>query len=216
LNWLGKRTWARPAVLLSLAAFAPLAIYAAFNGYLALDRRQVTLSEQSIGAAQTLAENIDRQIAAGIDDAQTLAGAPALDPTPDGPANLEVFKEVAHRYRERHSDWLKVLLLTPDGRWLYSTQPEDDLASRTVEDPASLKQAVATGQPVAGDMVKGKGGRWGIPLRAPVVRNGKVVSVVTVVLNPASLEPAVAGMRLPAPWLAVAVNAQGRIVSRVP
>lgn len=216
LNWLGKRTWARPAVLLALAAFAPLAIYAAFNGYLALDRRQVALSEQSVGAAQTLAENIDRQIAAGVDDAQTLAGAPALDPTADGLVNLDVFKEVAHRYRERHSDWLKVLLLAPDGRWLYSTQPEDDLSRRTVEDPASLRLAVATGRPVVGDMVKGKGGRWGIPLRAPVIRNGKIVSVVTVVLNPASLEPTVASMRLPAPWLAVAVNAQGRIVARVP
>ena len=216
LNWLGKRTWARPAVLLALAAFAPLAIYAAFNGYVALDRRQVSLAEQSVGEAQTLAENIDRQIAAGIEDAQTLAGAPALDPTPSGPANLKVFEEVAHRYRERHSDWLTVLLLTPDGRWIYSTQAEDDVARRTVADPASLKQAVATGQPVAGDMVKGPGGKWGIPLRAPVVRDGRVVYVVTVVLNPASLERTVASMRLPAPWLAVAVNAQGRIVARVP
>ena len=35
---------ARPAALLALAVFAPLAIYAAFNAWLALDRRHAALT----------------------------------------------------------------------------------------------------------------------------------------------------------------------------
>jgi signal transduction histidine kinase len=216
LNWFGNRARARPAVLLGLAAFAPLAIYAAFDGYVALARGHASLAEQSLATARTLAETVDRQINAGIEDAQTLAGAPALDHTPQAPADLAVFKEVAQRYRERHSDWQTVVLLTPDGRFLYSTDSPDDAGSRVAEDMTSLKQAVATGVPVAGDLVKGAHGRWGIPLRAPVVRGGKVVSVVTVVLNPAVVQRSVSSLRLPAPWIAAVVNAQGHVVARAP
>ncbi len=43
LNRLRKWRLARPAVLLALAAFAPLAIYAAFNGYVDLNQRQAEM-----------------------------------------------------------------------------------------------------------------------------------------------------------------------------
>jgi signal transduction histidine kinase len=216
LNWLGKRTWARPAVLLALAAFAPLAIYAAFDGYVALDRRQASLAEQSVTTAHALAETVDRQIESGIEDAQTLAEAPALDAAAQKPASMAIFKEVARRYRERHSDWLTVVLLTPDGRWVYSTDAPGDAGHRVAEDLDSVKQAVATGRPVVGDIVKGARGRWGIPLRVPVVRDGQVIYVVTVVLNPAVVQRTVASLRLPAPWIVAVVNGQGHVVARAP
>jgi len=214
LNGLLKWRMARPAVLLALAAFAPLVIYAGFNGYVALSRRQAAMADQSVTTAQSLVENIDRQIASNMEDAQTLAEAPALDPSPRG--NVAVFEEVAKRSRQRHNDWMAAVLMTPDGRWVFSTEPDDDAPHRIAEDMPSLRKAVQTGQPVVGDIVKGAHGKTGIPLRAPVVRGGKVVYVLTVVLNPRSLNDALVSLRLPPRWVVAVVNTQDHVVARAP
>jgi signal transduction histidine kinase len=213
---LRKSALARPAALLALCVLAPLAIYAAFNAYIALDRRQATLTQQSIAGVQALVENIDRQIATGLEDADTLAGAPALDPVNGRPANLKVFEDVARRMAERHPDWLTVILLTPDGRGVFSTRPGDDGIHREVADAPSFQRAVTTGRPVVGDIVRGKLGRWGIPLRAPVVRGGKVVYVVTVLVDPKAVRQTLSSLRMPGPWVTFVVNAEGHIVARLP
>jgi signal transduction histidine kinase len=213
---LRKSALARPAALLALCVLAPLATYAAFNAYIALDRRQAALTEQSIAGVQALAENIDRQIATGLEDADTLAGAPALDPVNGRPTNLTVFEEVARRMAERHPDWLTVILLTPDGRRVFSTRGGDDGVQRRIEDAPSFQQAVSTGRPVVGDIVRGKLGRWGIPLRAPVVRGGKVVYVVTVLVDPKAVRQTLSSLRMPGPWVTFVVDAEGHIVARLP
>ena len=213
---LRKSALARPAALLALCALAPLATYAAFNAYIAIDRRQAALTEQSVAGVQALVENIDRQIATGLEDAETLAEAPALDPVKGQPANLKVFEEVARRTAERHPDWLTVILLTPDGRGVFSTRGGGDGIQREVEDAASFKEAVTTGRAVVGDVVRGKLGRWGLPLRAPVVRGGKVVYVVTVLIDPKSVRQTLSSLRMPGPWVTFVVNAQGHVVARLP
>jgi signal transduction histidine kinase len=213
---LRKSALVRPAALLALCVLAPLATYAAFNAYIALDRRQATLTQQSIAGVQALVENIDRQIATGLEDADTLAGAPALDPVNGRPTDLKVFEEVARRMAERHPDWLTVILLTPDGHRVFSTQSGDDGIQRKVEDAPSFQKAVTTGRPVVGDIVRGKLGRWGIPLRAPVVRGGKVVYVVTVLVDPKGVRQTLSSLRMPGPWVTFVVNAEGHIVARLP
>jgi signal transduction histidine kinase len=217
LDRLRKLALARPAALLALAVFAPLAIYAAFNAYLALGRRQALLTDQSIQGVQALVENVDRQISTSLEDAQTLAEAPALDQASGGPADLRVFEEVARRTRDRHRDWLTVILQTPDGHWLFSTVANDDAPNRKVEDRPSFDETLRTGRPVVGDVVKGAHGRWGIPLRAPVLRGGKVVYVVTVVINPSSVRETLSSLRMSGgDWVTLVVNAQGHIVARLP
>ena len=214
-RWM-KWTIVRPAALLALAAIAPLVAYAAFNGYVALDRRQADLTTQSVTSAMVLADGIDRQIGAAMEDAETLAGAPALDPVAGRPANLAVWQEVALRTRRRHHEWQAVVLMTADGRWLYSTEPGDDAPHRKVEDAGSFHEAIATGRPAVGDVVRGAHGKWGIPLRAPVVRDGKVIYLVTVVLNPVAIRQTLSSLRYPAPWVTAVVNTQGHIVARLP
>jgi len=216
LDRLWKSALARPAALLALCVLAPLATYAAFNAYLALDRRQASLTEQSIAGVQALVENIDRQISTDLEDAEILAEAPALDSKNGKPANLQVFEEVARRTVKRHPDWLTVLLQSPDGRWLFGTRPGDDTPGRQVSDWPSFQRAVSTGQPVVGDIVKGPLGKWGIPLRAPVRRDGKVIYVVTVVLDSSSIRQTLSSLRMPGPWVTFVVDAQGHVVARLP
>ena len=92
LDRLRQSAIARPAAFLALCVLAPLAIYAGFNAWTALDRRQAGLTQQSIAGVQALVENVDRQLATNLEDAETLAGAPALDPVGGRYANLPVFE----------------------------------------------------------------------------------------------------------------------------
>jgi signal transduction histidine kinase len=195
-------------VLLALAAFLPLAVYAAFNGYISLRGRQAAIDSQAVAGARSLSENIDREIASGLDEAQTLAAAPALDPAG---GHLEVFEEVARRTKLRHPEWLAVILLDAEGRWLFNS--ETDRPGRAVDLP-SLRDVVRTGRPAVGDLARGAGGQWGIALRVPVIRGGKVVYVVTVVTRPLAIHRLLTDLRTPSSWIVAVVNGYGRITAR--
>jgi signal transduction histidine kinase/ActR/RegA family two-component response regulator len=74
---------------------------------------------------------------------------------------------------------------------------------------------VRTGQPVVGDLARSSPrGQWGIPLRAPVVRRGKVVGVVTVVTRPLAIHRLLSDLRTPSSWIVAVVNGHGHIVAR--
>ncbi len=212
MQWNQSRGWriGRPAILFALAACAPLAVYAAIDGYAALRREQAQMAYESVAGARALAEGIDRGLAADIDSAESLADAPALDkglPTP-------VWMEVARRRRLRHDTWLRVMLVAPDGRWLFTTDGAPGSALPMAADMASLKAAVERRRPVIGDAVRGPLGRWGVAVRAPVVRDGRVLSVVTVVLDPKGFSRTIAALRLPKPWVALVIDAYGNLVTR--
>jgi hypothetical protein len=127
----------RPALFLALAAFAPLAVYASFNGYISLKGRQTGIEAQAIATARSLSENIDREINSNLDEVRALAAAPALDPSA-GPGGLKVIEEVMRRTRSRHPEWVDLTLMDPQGVWLFSAN-NDPL--RKAADSVSLKEA---------------------------------------------------------------------------
>ncbi len=210
LAGLGRLRLARPAILIALAAFLPLGAYAAFNGYISLRGRQAGLDNQAVASARSLGEAIDREISAALDAAQTLASAPALDP--NGPGRLAVFEQVARRSRARHPEWIAVVLMDPEGRTVFNSEMQ--AVGRPAFDMASLREMVRTGKPVVGDLTHGAGGQWGIALRAPVIRDGKVVYALTVVMRPTAFHNLVAGLHTPAPWIVAVSNNYGHIVAR--
>jgi signal transduction histidine kinase/CheY-like chemotaxis protein len=195
-------------VLLALAAFMPLGAYAAFNGYISLKARQAGIDDQIVASAHALSETVDRQILSGLDEVQTLAAAPALDPKG---GSLATFAILARRTRSRHPEWSAVILLDPDGRWLFNT---DSTAHRLANDLPSLREAVRTRAAAVGDIVSDSDGQWGVPLRAPVIRDGKLIYVVTVVIRPAFVHGLIDSLRGPASWIVGVVNGYGHIVAR--
>jgi signal transduction histidine kinase/CheY-like chemotaxis protein len=209
LNELGKWRLARPAVLLALAAILPLAAYAAFNGYISLRGRQSGIDAQAVASARALSETVDREIDSGLDEAQTLAAAPALDPAS---GNLKLFGEVARRTRARHPEWLSIVLLDAQGRWLFNTEFSEH---RITSDMASLQEVVRTAKPSVGDVIRGGiKGEWGVAMRAPVIRNGRVVYVVTVVTRPLALHRLIANLRTPPSWIVSVITAHGHVAAR--
>jgi len=209
LNGLGKWRLARPVALLALAAILPLAAYAAFNGYISLRGRQAAIDTQAVASARSLSETVDREIDSGLDEAQTLAAAPALDPAS---GHLAVFEEVARRTRARHPEWLSILLLDAQGRWLFNTESNEH---RVTTDMISLLEVVRTGRPSVGDITRGgPKAEWGVAMRAPVIRGGKVVYVMTVVTRPLALQRLISNLRTPPSWIVAVVSGHGHVAAR--
>ena len=84
----------------------------------------------------------------------------------------------------------------------------------TAVEPESLRRAVQTGKVTLGSVARGPLGNWGVPIRAPVIRDGKVVYVLSVILKTSPLDALLANFPVPPDWIAMIADANGVIVAR--
>ena len=193
-------------MLLAIAAVVPVLIFAALSATAVYLNRQNQLREEIVADAHRTSEAIDRELASAVDMAQSLAGLPQLDGVPE----FEAFNEIARREQHRHPLWLTVNLLDPDGRRLTNSRGG---SPATAVEPVSVRETVETARPVIGSIKKGPL-EFGIPIRAPVIRDGRVVYVVTVVIRPGGIRDALLASRLSHDWIATVVDNSGRVVAR--
>jgi signal transduction histidine kinase len=198
---------ARSAALLLIAAVTPLMLVALFGSYTAFSTQRAQLEARALSDARLLSDAVDRELAGEIDQAEGLAASPALD----GPVDLATFREVARREKARHPTWLNVVLLDAEGRWLASAR---DIPTRRAVEPGSLAKVIATRRAVVGDLRRGEGGNWGIAVRAPVIREGRLTHVATVVARPDAFHALIAAMKPQRIWIITIVNQEGRVVAR--
>ena len=200
-------SFVRYAALLAIAAVVPVLIFAGFSAVGAYAQREDELRSRAVADARRLSEAVDRELRASLDAAQALADLPALD----GPMDLDAFTEIARREQARRPLWLTVLLLDRDGRRLSNSRTPARLGPAL--DMPSLRQAVQSARPVVGALTMGPQ-EYGIPIRAPVVRDGRIRAVVTVVVQPRGVSEILAASDLPPTWIAGVLDGAGRLVGR--
>ena len=196
----------RSTALLAIAAIAPLVLFAGFSASVFYRQRQDDLKVQAVADARRVSEAVDRELAANIDAAETLAALPHLD----GPLDVTGFNQIAAREQHRHPLWLTVILLDPKGNRLVNSG-SGKLGPALDIDSALL--AARTGRPVVGNIRQGPP-EFGIPIRAPAVRNGKVVAVVSIVMRPGGMRDALLTPRLPASWITTVIDGSGKVTAR--
>jgi signal transduction histidine kinase len=86
--------------------------------------------------------------------------------------------------------------------------------SRKVIEGQSLRRVIDTGKLSIGMLVQGPSGNWGIPIRVPVIRDGKVIYVLSIVLKAAAFNVLLATWKMPSEWNAVIADENGGIVAR--
>jgi signal transduction histidine kinase/CheY-like chemotaxis protein len=200
-------SFVRSAALLAIAALVPVLVFAGFSAVSAYAQRQDELRSQAVADARRLSEAVDRELIASLDAAQAMAALPVFDTAMD----LEAFDEVARRELARHPLWLTVLVLDPEGRRLTNSRTPERLGPAV--DPSSLTRAVRGKRPLVGALTKGPV-EYGIPLRAPVVRDGRVRAVVTVVIRPRGVSDTLRAGELPQTWIASVIDGDGRLAGR--
>ena len=200
--------WAfRPIVLLTSAVVLPLLVFAAAQAVNALQQQQESTQRSALDSVRALTEKVDAELVRHTELAQAVAALPAFDAEAD-PAQAP---EVLRRLAARQPSWISALVARPDGTVSFSTS---NPAPHTVNDRASLDAAVASGEPVIGNIARGLNGQFGLPIRAPIVRDGTVLGAVTVVLRPNSIQEVLASAHLPSDWRGAVVDAGGRRVAR--
>lgn len=195
--------------ILAAAGIVPLALFAAFAVMgLVADRRQ---------EAERSALELSRAIATAVrgELRSTLAGLEglALAAQFDG-GRVSDFDRVARRAVSEHASWRSVILTDPGGEVVYRTDTSGARSGGPVVDRESLTRVIESGQAVIGNLMRGPGGQYAIPLRVPVVRDGQLRYVLSVAIKPDDIVNILSMQKVPPSWVMAVLDANGIITAR--
>jgi signal transduction histidine kinase/ActR/RegA family two-component response regulator len=132
-----------------------------------------------VETATALATDLDRSVQGTVSTLEAMAQARALD----GP-DLEAFYAEAQRVLPTQPHWRAIAVLLPSGQQLMNTLRPLGTTLPSATDLDSVRRAVATRQPVLGDLAQGRiDGTWAFQVRVPVMREGDVKYVLTATLT---------------------------------
>ena len=199
----------RPLALFALFSLLPLVVLGVILTALSMRARQAALEHQAEAQAGFVSTLIGRELANDLRTAQLLTLSPAFDHGFD-PAR---FALLAQRLLGEEPIWRAVSVADPSGRRVLDLPKPIAGGPGRVVDPESLQQAVRTRRPTVGAAVLGPRGHPGFALRAPVLRDGRVPYVVSVVVNPSTLNDLLQPGDLPQDWIVEVIDGGGRIVA---
>jgi signal transduction histidine kinase/CheY-like chemotaxis protein len=199
----------RRLLVLVAAAILPIA---AMTG-LAL----AALWEQQRGQAERLGLEITRALSSA-EDAELRRGIAVLEGLAVSQALEENDFARYHRVLARalagRSDWWTITLADPSGRQLVNANLAYGAPLPRVPGMESFAQVNTSGGPVIGGLARGPEGRWAVPLRVPVMRNGAVRYVLTAAMKPDAFVEVLDRQRLPQDWVVSVFDANRLRVAR--
>jgi len=110
---------------------------------------------------------------------------------------MDEFGVVASRVIMQRADWMAVLVAEPDGRIVSRLGGGKTALMTTTLERDSFDRALKTFQPQVGPLTAGPGGRRGVPVRVPVVRDGQARYVLTAVVRPEALRDLLIHQQVP-------------------
>jgi signal transduction histidine kinase len=197
----------RPAALLGVAALLPIIVFATVIAVWSLRQQAAALESEGLERTRRLSDMVDRALLAQIDLVRALSELPIFD------ADLDVrrFEAAVERIRSQQPLWLTVTVLDDQGRRLSGSGAAPGLAA----DPDSFRRVVEAKGPVVGNIALGQRNRWGLPVRAPVIREGAIKYIVSVVIRPEAIGELLLKEHLDPRWIGTVVDTSGHIVARV-
>lgn len=195
---------------LALAAVLPVLLFAGIAAQrLATAERQATLTELE-RRAQATANVVQRYLQSLRELAGTLAAAPMSQS-----GDLRSFYDYAKRAMAAGNVGRAVVLADPGGRMLVNTRRPFGELLPSAGDVQGLAAALAGKTVHIGNLFKGAvSGVHVFTAWAPVIRDGQVVSLVGVVVEPKDLTAVLLEERLLEGWTSVVFDRRGTFVAR--
>jgi signal transduction histidine kinase/ActR/RegA family two-component response regulator len=194
-----------------LAALLPLVLLSAALGILYLRHQQEHVQEQALGHVERVSILLERELRAQIEMVRSLAYSTVLD----GAADEAAFAELARRVRRDQPLWMVVVLSDREGNRLVDVpEPVAGTPGGKVIDQASHAQAVQTGRPVIGRILRGPRNRPAFAIRVPVLRRDVVNYVVSAVVEPAAIHDLLFAGDIPDAWVGAVIDGAGHLVAR--
>ena len=204
-----RRTSLRQRLFIVVAAaVVPLAIMSAVALYAGYQEQRAQAERAGLDVARALSTAVDAELRRTISVLQVLANSVLIE------RDLPGFHDRARVARESQSGWRAVLLSDIDGKTLLSTELPYGEPLPSIVERESLDQVMRTSLPAVGYLVKGPGGRFAFPVRVPVLRNGKLLYVLTAVIDPQAILDLLLRQRVPGSWVVAVSDAKGVRVAR--
>ena len=202
---------------LSLLAFAtaiPLIAFALLATDLLVKQENEGLVNAAKARNRALTSAVDGIVTDAIHTLLALSATSELERD-----DLRTFHALTQRVLAAQVTWNNLLLHDAAGRQLVNASLPwgTSLPPRPVS-PQSIARAVSTGQPAVEDLTAAPllYNRLGLPVRVPVIREGRVAYVMTAVLDPSAFQHLLGAQELPRGWVSGLVDSRGRYIARVP
>lgn len=131
--------------------------------------------------------------------------------------DLVAFRRDAQAALQTQSDWENIVLNAPDGRQLVNAVRSLDSLVARAPDAETVRRVADTGRPLVVDLRRREiSGRYAIPIRVPIIRDGRVVYVLTALVRPEVFESLIKQQDLPQGWVSGLADGEKRFIARVP
>ena len=202
-------------MLLVLATALPLLAFALLASALLVWQEQDNYVTAVKDRNRAFMSAVDAQLKGTIGALEALGASGALH---DG--DLARFHAASQDVLAAHPGWLNLVVFNAEGRQvLNALAPWGDALHRPALESRSLRKAVQTHSPSVGNVMYGDGvftSRPGIAVRVPIVREGKLVYVLSAIVKPESFQPLIEQQQVPAGWTSGLVDGEGQFIARVP
>lgn len=190
----------------------PLFVVAIALGYLLVSRDRQAVLQGSALQAHALTTRLDGEMHRHVATLQALSSVSSL-----ARDDLRAFHEDALRVLKSQPDWTNVILSLPDGRQIANPKlPYGSPLPRAAE-PRSFVRAVQTHTAVMGALSPGAlTGAQAVPVRVPVVQNGRTAYVLTAAVQPQAFQRLLADMPQGAAATVAILDGEGQVVVSSP
>jgi signal transduction histidine kinase/CheY-like chemotaxis protein len=199
-------------MLLAIGAVLPVLAFAILVSIVLVEHDRTTFERAATDRARAMMTAVDAELHGSITTVRAITASPAL-----AGDDLAAFHAEAQRILASQPSWLDVTLLDPSGKRIVSAREPLDAPGARVFDPASATRIVAGGPLAIGNVDRPDPSfPAGIPIRAPVMRDGHLAYVLTALVRPESFQDIIRAQRLPDGWISGIVDAHGNFVARIP
>ena len=194
-----------------LVAVLPLLIFGGGASWILIDQKKAAVADGLAGTTRALLVAVDLELAYQLAAMKLFAADAGFDA-----GNLSAFRETARRYLAVHAEWTDVVLIDPRNHAIVPlAEPQTGLA-HSVQPLVEVDDVARTGQAaVLGVLLDGEGRRKpDARFLVPVVRDGRVLFVLSVAMDPTRLNNILFEQRLPATWTGAIIDDRLTLAAR--
>jgi signal transduction histidine kinase/ActR/RegA family two-component response regulator len=189
----------------------PLMALTAVLAYFLLAHEAATFRAGAQDRNRALMSAVDAELRGHFTALRALAASQNLERD-----DLRAFQAEAARVVATHPDWSAVILSDPTGQQVMNTKMPFGQPLPHVSNRESFEAVVRKARPAIGQVARGPQGNYAVPVRLPILREGRVRYVLTAPVRPEAFLALIGEQHFPPGWAAALVDSTAHFVARVP
>lgn len=196
-------------IMLTAIGLLPLALLGSWSIHNASAYQQREQERLMLDLARALSSAADAELDSSVAILTGLGRSPELLA-----GDLRAFYGVAGALVAAQPEWIGVILTDHAGKVLFRTMDDYGAPAGAIVDPESLREVLATRQPVVGRIARGQRGRAAFPVRIPVITAAGRLYTLTAVIRPDRMVRLIERQQVPGGAVTAIRDASRAVVAR--